>query len=418
MNRREFFLTTTGGVLAASLSGLSGASAAPAKEVTIGAIWPMSGSSAEIGVQARHAIETALDIVNNVHKIDLPLAKSAGLPNLGGAKVRVLYADHQGDPEKGRAEAERLITQNNVCTLMGAYHSAVSATVSATCERYSIPYLCADSSAPDLSQHGLKFFFRPSPTDEMFSTAMFDFLDSLKKQGKSIKTIALFYEDTIFGIDSSKAQRDLAKQRGYKVVADVKYKSNSPSLTSEVQELKNANADVLMPSSYTTDAILLVKTMSELGYKPKSILAQAAGFSDQMLYDAVGDKLNRVISRGSFSLDLGSKRPSVLAVNKLFKARSGADLDDNTSRQFMGLLIAADAINRAKSTDGKKIRGALAATNIPGDRTIMPWRKVTFDAQGQNEFADPVLLQYVSGHFKTIFPAGIAIAKPIWPMNG
>jgi branched-chain amino acid transport system substrate-binding protein len=251
----------------------------------------------------------------------------------------------------------------------------------------------------------------------MFSTAMFDFLDSMKKRGANVKTIALFYEDTIFGIDSSNVQRKLAAQRGYKVVADVKYKSNSPSLTSEVQQLKNANADVLMPSSYTTDAILLVKTMAELGYKPKAILAQAAGFADQMFYDAVGAKVNGVISRGSFSLDLGKKRPSVLAVNKLFRARSGADFNDNTSRQFMGMIVAADAINRAKSTDGTKIRNALAATNIPGDRTIMPWRKVAFDAQGQNEFADPVLLQYLGGHFETIFPAAAAVAKPIWPMN-
>ena len=66
----------------------------------------------------------------------------------------------------------------------------------------------------------------------------------------------------------------LADERGYKIVADIKYRSNSPSLSAEVQQLKAANADVLMPSSYTTDGILLVKTMAELGYKPNAIVAQ------------------------------------------------------------------------------------------------------------------------------------------------
>ncbi len=103
----------------------------------------------------------------------------------------------------------------------------------------------------------------------MFSTAMFDFFDAMKKKGQKIETLALFHEDTIFGTDSANAQAKLAAERGYKIVSDIKYRANSPSLTAEVQQLKAANADVLMPSSYTTDAILLVKTMAELGYKPQ-----------------------------------------------------------------------------------------------------------------------------------------------------
>ncbi len=163
--------------------------------------------------------------------------------------------------------------------------------------------------------------------------------------------------------------------------------------------------------------MLLVKTMAELGYKPRAIVAQDAGFSESSFYDAVGDKVEGAISRASFSLDLAAKRPSVGKVNELFKVRSGKDLNDGTSREFMALLILADGIDRAKSTDGDKIRQALAATDLPGERTIMPWKHVKFDETGQNKDADPVLLQYVKGKFVTIFPAQAAIAEPIWPMN-
>src|SRR5204863_4561503 len=81
------------------------------------------------------------------------------------------------------------------------------------------------------------------------------------------------------------------------------------------------------------------------------------------------------------------------------------------------LLILADGIDRAQSTDGEKIRAALAATALPGERTIMPWKQVKFDEMGQNNDADPVLLQYVKGKFVTIFPAQSAMAEPIWPLH-
>jgi branched-chain amino acid transport system substrate-binding protein len=390
---------------------------AEAADVPIGVIYPFSGASAQIGVDAQKSYETAAEIINKKYDFDLPLARDEGLPGLGGAKIRLVFADHQADPQKGRAEAERLITQEKVCAIIGSYQSAVAVTISQICERYQIPFISADNSSPSLHRRGLKFYFRASPHDEMFSAAMFDFFDAIKKKGTKIETLSLFHEDTIFGTDSGNAQAKLAAERGYKVLADIKYRANSPSLSAEVQQLKAANADVLMPSSYTTDGILLVKTMAELGYKANAIVAQDAGFSEKALYDAVGDKLEGVISRGSFSLDLAAKRPMVGAVNAMFKEKSGKDLNDFSSRQFMALIVLAEAINRAKSTDGDKIREALVATDIPGDQTIMPWKRVKFDEMGQNNDADPVLLQYVGGKFVTIAPPQAAVAEAIWPMK-
>jgi branched-chain amino acid transport system substrate-binding protein len=412
ITRREVLI---GG--AASVTAPSIRARAQATEVVIGATYPMSGANAQVGVDAQHAFNTALDIINNDVDIDIIMARGAGLPGLGGAKLRLVVADHQSDPQKGRAEAERLITREKVSALIGTYQSAVAVTVSQTAERYRTPFLSADNSSPSLHRRGLKYFLRAAAHDEMFSKAMFDFFDDLKKKGRKIETLALFHEDTIFGTDSANAQREFAKERGYKIAIAIKYRANSPSLTAEVQQLKAADADVLMPSSYTTDGILLVKTMSELGYKPKSIVAQDAGFSEKALYDAVGDKLEGVISRASFSLDLAQKRPAVGKVNEMFKARSGKDLNDLTSRQVMGLLVLAEAIDRAKSANGEKIREALVATDIPGDKTIMPWKRVKFDAMGQNNDCDPVLLQYLKGKFVTVFPPHGAVAEAIWPMN-
>src|SRR3982075_3983495 len=418
MNRRQLLMSGASLLSFVAGPGLGGpAIAQTSEDVVIGVLFPMSGANAQVGIDARHAMETAADIINNSYDLDLPTAKNAGLAGLGNAKIKLIFADHQSDPQKGRAEAERLITQEKVCALIGTYQSAVAVTVSQICERYQIPFISADNSSPSLHRRGLKFYFRAAPHDEMFSAAMFDFFDAMKKKGTRIETLSLFHEDTIFGTDSGNAQLKLANERGYKVLADIKYRANSPSLSAEVQQLKAANADVLMPSSYTTDGILLVKTMGELGYKPKAIVAQDAGFSEKALYDAVGDKLEGVISRGSFSLDLAAKRPMVGKINAMYKEKSGKDLNDYSSRQFMGLIVMADAINRAKSTDGDKIREALVATDISGEQTIMPWKRIKFDEMGQNNDADPVLLQYVGGKFVTIFPTQAAVADAIWPMK-
>jgi branched-chain amino acid transport system substrate-binding protein len=104
-------------------------------------------------------------------------------------------------------------------------------------------------------------------------------------------------------------------------------------------------------------------------------------------------------------------------INAMFKEKSGKDLNDNTSREFMALTVLADGINRAKSTEGEKIRAALAATDIPGEQTIMPWKRVKFDDMGQNNDADPVLLQYIGGKFVTISPPQAAVAEAVWPMK-
>lgn len=388
------------------------------KEIVIGALYATTGASAQIGADARAAFDTALDILNGPAKVDTLMGGGAGLSNLGGARIRVIFADTQGDPQKGRSEAERLITQEKVSAIIGCYHSSVSATVSMTCERYGVPFLCADSTSPSLHQRGLKFFFRPCATDVTATTAIFDFLDLMKSRGKQVRTVSLFHDDTIWGIDSVKVQTQEAQKRGYTIAATIKYKSNSSSLSAEVQQLKNSDPDVVIPSSYTTDAILLGRTMKELGYKPRSVIGNAAGFSEQSVYEAVGSTYENAMTRDNFSLDLAEKRPVVGVINTMYRAKANRDLNDMSARQVTGLLLLAEVINRAGSTDGEKLRAAFAATDLPGDNLIVPWKGVKFDAQGQNTKASMSILQRTGGRFRTVFPTELAVAEPIWPMNG
>jgi branched-chain amino acid transport system substrate-binding protein len=389
--------------------------AARAEDIVIGAIYPLTGNASQIGADAQAAIGVISDIINTEHApIPMLLGKGGGLPHLNGAHIKVIFADHQNDPQKARAEAERLITQDHVVAIIGSYTSATAATISQVTERYEIPYISMDNSSPTLSRRGLKWFFRTSPHDEMFTDAMFDFFKAQgEKSGKPVKSVALFYEDSIFGSDSAAAQRKLAAAAGIKVVADIKYRANSPSLSSEAQQLKAANADVVMPSSYTSDAILLMRASNEVGYHPV-IMAQAAGFQEQSFITGAGPLAEGVMSRSSFALDAAKSRPAIPTVNAMYRAKAGKDLNDNTARQIVAVQTLADAIDRAGSVKAEDIRAALIKTDIPGAETIMPWKGVKFDETGQNIEATPVIQQIKDGVYHTIYPFDLAVQAPVW----
>jgi branched-chain amino acid transport system substrate-binding protein len=399
-----------------ALLALAGHPAWAVDDIIIGAVYPLTGNAAQVGLDAKAAYETAVDIINGTHApIPMLMGKGGGLPNLGGAKIKLVFADSQADPQKARAETERLITQDKAIAIIGSYTSATAATISQVTERYELPYMSADNSSPSLNQRGLKWFFRTSPHDEMFTAAMFQFFkDEGEKTGHKVASVALFYEDSIFGTDSSTVQRKLAGENKIAVAADIKYRANSPSLSAEAQKLKAANADVLMPSSYTSDSILILKAMNEIGYKPKAIMAQAAGFQEQSFLTGAGPLAEGAMSRSSFALDAVKTRPAIEPVNALYRARNNKDLNDNTSRDITALVVLVDAINRAGSAKPEEIRKALMATDVKGSDTIMPWAGVKFDATGQNTLGTPVIQQITGGAYHTVWPFDIAVQPVVW----
>jgi len=147
--------------------------AAAQQTVKIGAIYPLSGNAASAGGYSKAAIELAVDLVNNGNPDlkDVPLADGKGLPGLGGAKIEVIFADNQGTPAAGQNQALRLITEEKVVTLIGAYQSGITVTTSAIAERHGIPFLTPESVASNLTERGFKWFFRATPVAGDFARA-------------------------------------------------------------------------------------------------------------------------------------------------------------------------------------------------------------------------------------------------------
>lgn len=388
------------------------------KEVVIGVIYPLSGPVAQVGKDAVAAINTAVEIINEDININVPLGPGKGLPNLGGAKVRVIIADHQGKPEIGQGEAERMITQEKVAALYGAYYSSVTAAGSQVAERHQIPWVNGESTSPKLTQRGFKWFFRTTPHDGEFTQLMFEFMrDFQSKTGTKLDSVAILHEDTLWGTDSGAVQQKLADATGYKVVSKISYRAKTTSLTSEVQVIKAAAPDVFLPSSYTSDAMLFLRTAKELDYNPKLLIAQDAGYTDPTFLKTMGKDAEGVITRSPFNTDLAKRIPLINEVNERFKKHSGGrDLSDVPVRAFTGFMALADAINRAGSTDPEKIRKALTETNIPASQLIVPWKGIKFGPDGQNMLIRGILMQVQNGKYCTIYPFELAACELVYPM--
>src|ERR1700704_1861139 len=265
---------------AAAMSvALAGTASAQEKTVKIGAIYPLSGNAASAGVHGKAAIETAIDIINNAHPElgNLPLAKNAGLAGLGGAKVEVVFADNQGSPAVGQNQALRLITEEKVVALNGAYQSGITLTASAIAEKYGIPFVNGESVAASLTERGFKWFFRVTPIASDFAKIYLDFLKDMKAGGQKIDNIALVHENTEYGTSVASVITSMFKDNGLSIAQDIAYSANTTDVQSQVLQLKDKKPDVVIMISYTSDAILYAKTMQARDYKPALMMADNAG---------------------------------------------------------------------------------------------------------------------------------------------
>jgi branched-chain amino acid transport system substrate-binding protein len=399
---------------------IAGSAAAQDKTVKIGAVFPLSGNAASAGVHAKAAIETAVEIINNGNPAlgNLPVTKNAGLKGLGGAKVEVVFADNQGSPATGQNQALRLITEEKVVALTGAYQSGITLTASAIAEKYGIPFVNGESVAANLTERGFKWFFRTTPVAGDFAKIYLDFLKEMKAGGQKVDNVALVHENTEYGTSVANVITGLFKENGLPIAQDIAYSANTTDVQSQVLQLKDKKPDVVIMISYTSDAILYAKTFQALDYKPPMMIADNAGYSDPSTLKAVGKQIQGIFNRSSFAI--GAQGSPTFLINEIYKKKSGGDdLDDTAARQMQGFFVLVDAIDRAGSTEPSKIQAALKATDLKPDQLIMGYKGVKFDDKGQNVLAAGLVIQLQDGeNYVPVWPKQLAKTAPVFPYKG
>lgn len=403
---------------AAAAALLSVAPLRAAEAVKIGVLMPLTGNAAAAGQASKAAIEIAAEIVNNKHPElgNLPLAATDGLPNLGSAKIELVFVDHQGNPSLAQQLATRLITQDKVQALLGAYQSSCSFTATAVAERYGIPFLVGNSSALNITGRGFKWVFRTTPIASDYAATYMQFFDDMKKQGKKIASIAVINENTDYGTSVGNSIEAAAKAGNMPVAIRIPYSASSTDVSAQVLQLKEKQPDVIIFISYTSDSILYMRGMKNLDYVPPMVIGDDTGFSDPSFIPAVADIAQGAMNRSAW--DIGKPGTTTYKINEMYKAKTGRDLDDTSGRNMQGFLALAEAINRAGSTEPEKIREALTRTDLKPDQLMMGYNGVKFDQTGQNVLASTYLIQLKGKQYQLVWPPKAAIASLDWPMKG
>ncbi len=216
----------------------------------------------------------------------------------------------------------------------------------------------------------------------MLSENFFHFLKDLKRE-RNIEAgpMAILHENTLFGEDSARFQALYARRYGYRIIGSVGYQPKSTGLTLEIRKLRSLGVGTVLQTSYTADAVLSMRTYKALGFAPRAILANNAGFIDHEFLGSLGEDAEFVLSREVWAEDLAVKKPVVMAVADMFRKRTGKPMDGNSARAFTAIFVPADAINRAGSTDPALIQKALLETDLKPEALIMPWDGMMVDAK-------------------------------------
>jgi branched-chain amino acid transport system substrate-binding protein len=416
--RRSFVLLAATAVFSVMLIDVFSGAASAAENIRIGVLFPLTGNAAAAGQASKAAVEVATDIINGAHPEmgNLPLAATVGLPNLSGARIELVFADHQGNPSVAQSQALRLITQEKVHALYGAYQSSCTLTATAVAERYGVPFVVGDSAALNITGRGFKWIFRVTPIASDYAATYMRFFQDLKNAGRSLRSIAIVNENTDYGTSVADAIEAAANSHKVAVAARIPYSASATDVSAQVLVLKEKQPEVVIFISYTSDSILYLKTMKALDYLPPMAIGDDTGFSDPSFIPAVGDLAQGALNRSAW--DIGREGSTTYRINELYRAKTGRDLDDTSGRNMQGFLVLAEAINRAGSTEADKIQASLKATDLKPEQLMMGYRGVKFDATGQNTLAATYLIQLKGKAYVLIWPTPPATAPLEWPMKG
>jgi branched-chain amino acid transport system substrate-binding protein len=386
-------------------------------EVKIGVLAPTSGESRAAGIQAQRGADLAAALVNG-EQGPTPLIGTGGLAGAGGARLTIVKQDTRGDPVAGEAAAAKLVGEDKVAGLVGAFDTEVTKVASERTERLRVPFVNGDSSADFLTERGKDWFFRTGPTDRMFGEAFFSALGRIA--GGGLRVAAVFSDDK-GGNVLADLTLELAQEGGFSMTKadEIAFPAKSDPVAA-VQRVRARQADaVFVIASTPGDATALTKAFGQARYLPKGIFTFGPGFVAADAYGAAGPDAEGVFAAAAWAREIAGRNPVAKPVMELYEQQFGQPMTQVAAGSFTAVLVLAEAVNRAGSTDPERVRAALISMDVPGRELIMPWSGVRFDTAHQNAAAAGVVEQRINGQFRVVFPDELQkdAKTAVWPLS-
>lgn len=397
-DRRSLLKTAALGSIATI--GMPAVLRAQAPAIKIGILQPVTGALAQDGEYGRLGAEIALKELN----------AAGGIKSMGGAKLEMVFGDARSNPEGGTQEVERMQAEG-VAAIVGGFASPICLAASQAASRYDIPYLVDVGVSDQIVKRGLKNTFRFGPG---FGSVTASALDNLVKlndaAGKPAKTVVIVHEDGLFGSGMAKLLQAELPKRGFEVLETVAHPTPSRDMANVALRIRALNPDLVIPSSYYSEFVLLARTMQQQRIKPKGIYAVLNGAASNFRFVKEFPTAAENVMDCNHWADM--RKPRTANV-KAEVERAGKVWLYNTPLNYSSVLVLADAIERAGSADRVKIIEALNSSTFSDH--IMPYGPTKF-VEGQNTGAQAVNTQVQNGDIKIIFPTEVANAKPVFPV--
>lgn len=388
-----------GAAATTGLIAMPGLVRAQAPTIKLGILQPVTGALAQDGEYGRLGAEIAINEIN----------AAGGIKSMGGARIQMVFGDARSNPEGGTAEVERMQAEG-VAAIVGGFASPIALAASQAASRYDIPYVVDVGVSDQIVNRGLKNTFRFGPGFGTVTAAALDNLAKLNEgAGNPAKTVVIVHEDGLFGSGMAKLLNERLPQRGFQVLETIAHPTPSRDMSNVALRIRSLNPDLVIPSSYYGEFVLLARTMQQQRIRPKGVYAVLNGAASNFRFvKEFGDAANLVMDCNHWA---DPRKPKTAQVRAQAE-QGGRFWLYNTPLNYSCVRLVVDAIERAASADRGKIIEALANSTFSDH--IMPYGPTKF-VNGQNQGAAPVNTQVQNGDIKVIFPAEFADAKPIFP---
>jgi branched-chain amino acid transport system substrate-binding protein len=326
--------------------------------------------------------------------------------------LEIIYQDNESNPRKTDERMEKLYSMDKVNFFLGGFAQFLIVPQLAISEKYSVPFIGTTLGSTAEFSRGYKFTFTPFQSEQDQVLSFLGVLDSIPKDQRPQK-IAYFQVQEEWGEATGKYLQQFSKEKGYQVVTHEEYSLKSNDFSSLIVKAKNDGAEALYTCPAPPQGIRLVKQMKELNWAPKVILIMRAADVEAWT-ENLGNDGDYVLHQGGWDFHL--KLPGVQKFNDDYRSAYKLNPTPPAGTAYACIQIFADAIQRAGTLDGKKVRDAIAATNLT---TVMGPMTFAPNGRGQGKYLR-LMAQWQKGKDELVWPqdqASAPLAFPIPPWN-
>jgi branched-chain amino acid transport system substrate-binding protein len=362
--------------------------------VKIGVITSLTGSAAAFGQAHKNGYAIALSELN-----------AAG--GVMGKPIELVYYDDQSRPDQAVQGVNKLIDQDHVPVILGAYSSENTRAIVPAVTQKHVPLVMPTATADNVLETGSPWVFRICAGSSAYATATVDFLKAMNAP----KTVAIVYENTNFGQSNAEAMEKVARAAGFDLVDSEAYQASSPDYKALLQRVKSRNPGVIYFASYLLDASTLMRQASQTSLNPQYYTSAGTGFAAAEF--PTKDKGAGAYAEYTFSVSqwLPTARwKGSREFDEAYVKLTGTHPAYHAMQAYAALLTASAAIKQANAAEPAAIRDALKAIDLPET----PFGPIKFDGRGQNPH-QVLMTQVQGGQYRVVYPPDAAETKPIVP---